>query len=101
MLMRQKLLMVVATGALVLPLAAPSYAQTGTGNNNGNGNIGSGNGNCNSGNNNGNNNVGNNKGNGSAMTDEQLKVQMKKLQEQLRNVPLGEDFWKMMPDCFK
>lgn len=108
----QKLLMVVVTGTLLLPLAPPSFAQSGFGNGNGNtgsfngngnigsfngnGNIGSFNGNCNSGNNNGNNTIGNFKGNGSL---DQRKLQTKQMQELLRDNPLGETIWKMLGEC--
>jgi hypothetical protein len=96
---RARLLMVVATGALVLPLATPSLAESGTGNNNGNGNVGSGNGNCNSGNNNGNNNVGNFKGNGSPPKSEAQELQMKRLREQFGDTPWGEALLKILADC--
>lgn len=97
--LRQDLLVLLAIGTLVLPIAAPS--QTGTGNNNGNGNVGSGNGNCNSGSNNGNGNTGNNKGNGSIDADDQRRLQLKQLQEQLKDIPLSEEIWKLLPDCLR
>jgi hypothetical protein len=99
MLSGRKLLMALVVGSLVLPTAALSHVQFSGGNNNGNGNIGSGNGNCNSGSNNGNGNIGNNKGNGSIASNDARRKHLKQLQEQLKDLPLGMDIWKMLPDC--
>jgi hypothetical protein len=99
MFSRRALLMALVVGTFVVPTAALSHPQMSGGNNNGNGNIGSGNGNCNSGNNNGNGNVGNNQGNGAIAQDDSRRKQMQQLQEQLKELPLGKDFWKMLPDC--
>jgi hypothetical protein len=96
---RRDLLMALVAGSLVMPTAALSLRQMSGGNNNGNGNIGSGNGNCNSGNNNGNGIVGNNQGNGTIAQDDNRRKPMQQLQEQLKELPLGKDFWKMLPDC--
>jgi hypothetical protein len=99
MLSRRDFLIAFVVGSLVLPTAALSHPHFGTGNNNGNGNIGSGNGNCNSGSNNGNGNIGNNQGNGKIPDDDRRRMQMKQLREQLKDIPMGDDFWKMLPDC--
>lgn len=95
----RELLMALAVGSFVMLTAAPSNLHFVGGNNNGNGNIGSGNGNCNSGSNNGNDNVGNNQGNGTIALDDNRRKQMRLLQEQLKGLPIGKDFWKMLPDC--
>ena len=95
----RNLLIALVVGSLVLPTAALSHSQVSGGNNNGNGNIGSGNGNCNTGNNNGNGNIGNNKGNGAIASSDMRRKHMKQLQEQLKDLPLGLDILKMLPDC--
>jgi hypothetical protein len=99
MLSRQTFWTVLIVGSITLPTAALSHLRAGSGNNNGNGNIGSGNGNCNTGNNNGNNNIGNNQGNGPFVTDENRRRKLRELHEQLRRMPLGQDILKMLPDC--
>lgn len=99
MFSRRYLLMASVVGSFVMLTSALSNPQLVEGNNNGNFNIGSGNGNCNSGNNNGNGNVGNNKGNGSVAANNQRRKQMKQLRDQLKDFPLGNDFWKLLPEC--
>jgi hypothetical protein len=99
MLSRHTFWTVLVVGSITVPAAALSHLTAGSGNNNGNSNIGSGNGNCNTGNNNGNNTIGNNQGTGPLVTDENRRRQLRKLHEQLRRMPLGQDILKMLPDC--